>query len=170
MRKQAAVVDELHQEFGNRFALQRFTGRALCEPTRDGVQLDVITCAHAFRLGADEGAPAEVDRVAIEEPGERLGDERRYAEILQRLRCLLTRGAGAEVATADDDVALAYARSEAGIDRFHAVFCHLGDLELEIAAGRYGVRVDVVAEDPRPHCSMLRGSAMRPATADAATV
>src|SRR5436190_21617990 len=170
MRQQAAVADELHQEFGNRFALQRFTGRAICEPTGDGVQLDVITCVHAFRLGADEGGHAEVDGVAIEEPGERLGDERRYAEMLQGLRCLLTRGAGAEVATADDDVALTHARGEGRIDCLEAMPGHLGDVELEVATGRYGVGVNVVAEDPGLHCSMPRGSAIRPATADAATV
>src|SRR5258706_15139492 len=90
--------------------------------------------------------------------------------MLERLGRLLTRGAGAEVAAADHEVAAFYRVRKGGLERVHAVLCDLVDTELHVAAGHDGVGVDVVAEDPGLHARSSRGAAMRPATADAVTV
>src|SRR5260221_13470225 len=90
--------------------------------------------------------------------------------MLERLGRLLTRGAGAEVAAADHEIAALYRERKGGRERLHAVLCDLVDAELHVAAGHDGVGVDVVAEDPGLHAQSCRGSAMRPATAEAATV
>src|SRR5262249_10544905 len=113
---------------------------------------------------------AEVERVAVEEAGERLGDQRRHAEVLERGGRLLARGAGAEGAAADHDVARLHAARGLGQHGLEAVHRDLVDSEFHVAPRRDHVGVDVVAQDPGPHCSSSRGSQMRPATAVAATV
>src|SRR5439155_23898532 len=170
MGHEAAVADELHQELRDRLALQRLARRAVTETAFFTINQYFVAGVDPFCLRADESRQPEIDRIPVEEAGERLGDQRRDAEVLQRLRRLLARGARAEVAAADDDVALAHAGSKGGINIFHAVARDFADVELEVAAGRDRIRVDVVAEDPGLHCSISRGSAMRPATAEAATV
>ena len=58
-----------------------------------------------FASAADQRRQAEVERVAVEQAGEGLGDERRDAEMLERRGRLLARGAAAEIAAGDDEVA-----------------------------------------------------------------
>src|SRR6185503_5564112 len=58
---------------------------------------------------ADQGRQAKVERVAVEQAGEGLGDQGGDAEMLQCRRRLLAARAGAEVAAADHDVARFYA-------------------------------------------------------------
>src|SRR5919198_2458401 len=90
--------------------------------------------------------------------------------MLERFRRLLARGASAKVAAGDEHIALFHRSGERRLDRFHAMPRDLVDAVLHVAPGRDDIGVDVVAEDPGSHCSMLRGSVMRPVTADAATV
>src|SRR5437762_1589254 len=97
----------------------------------------------------------------------------------QHLHGLLARGSRAEVAPAEHDVAGPHRGGEGGIDLFHAMAGDLVDAELHVGPWREQVGIDVVAEYPGAtgilrsaliHASLSRGSAIRPAIADAATV
>src|SRR6266850_4237294 len=90
--------------------------------------------------------------------------------MLERLGRLLAGRAGAEVAAGDDGVAGLHCRGERGRHGFKAMLGDFLDAELHVAARGDDVGVDVVAEDPGLHAIRSRGSAMCPATADAATV
>src|SRR5437773_7295142 len=121
MGHEAAVADELHQELRDRLALQRLARRAITETSLFTINQYFVAGVDPFCLRADESRQPEVDRIPVEEAGERLGDQRRDAEVLQRLRRLLARRSGAEIATADDDVAFVHTGGKGGIDIFHAV-------------------------------------------------
>src|SRR6185295_12799948 len=112
----------------------------------------------------------EVDGVAIEQTGERLCNQHGDAEMLQCLGRLLARRTDAEVAATDHGITRPHFRGKRRQHRREAVLGDLLDAELHVAAGGDDVGVDVVAEDPGLHASSSRGSAMCPATAEAATV
>src|SRR5215472_11754900 len=112
MGDQAAVTDEFHQEVRDRLAGEHFARRAIGENSSLTVNYYVVAGTDSLCLRAHQRRQAEVDRVPVEEAGERLGYQRGDAEVLQRLGRLLARRAGAEVAPGDDDVALAHARRE----------------------------------------------------------
>src|SRR6266850_3367711 len=170
VREQPAVAHHLHEVRRDRFALQRFTGGEI----RDFALLErnpkQVAVADTPRLGAYHRRQAEVEGIAVEEAGEGFGHQRRHAEVLERRRRLLARGAGAEVAAADNHFSRLHAAGELWKERLEAVRCDFRDAELHVAPRRDGVGVDVVAEHPGPHCRSSRGSQMRPAAALAATV
>jgi len=72
----------------------------------------------------------------------------RNAQVFQRSRGLLARGAGAEIPSADDDVARAHPGGKARIDRLQAVLRDLLDAELHVAPRREHVGGEIVAEYP----------------------
>ena len=76
------------------------------------------------------------------------------------------------VASADDHVARPHVGREARLDELQAMPRHLLDSELHVLAGGEHVGLEVVPEHPRAaaHARNSRGSQIRPATADAATV
>ena len=123
-------------------------------------------------IGQGQGRQAEIEGVAVEKAGERGRDHRGDAEVAQRLRGLLARGAGAEVASADDHVARPHLGGEARLDQLQAMPRDLLDAEFHVLARREHVGLEVVAEDPRAaaHATNSLGSQIRPATAEAATV
>src|SRR6266404_2433380 len=170
VREQATVAHDLHEERWYRLRGERLAGGAVLDATGFGVDRHVVARADALRLRADKRRQAKVDGVAVEKARVGLGNERRDTQLFERLGRLLARGTGAEVAPGDHDVPLLYRRSERRVHRFHAVPRDLVDVVFHVAARRDGVRVDVVAEHPGSHCSIPRGSVMRPVTADAATV
>src|ERR1043165_9927648 len=168
--EQSAVAHHLHEVRRNRLALQRFTGSEVRDFALFEINSKRVPVADAHRLGTDHSREAEVECVAVEEAGERFGDQRCHAKVLERGGRLLARGAGAEVAAADHDIARLHAARELGEHGLEAVHCDLVDAELHVAPRRDHVGVDVVAQHPGPHCSNSRGSQIRPATAVAATV
>src|SRR5882762_10074269 len=121
MREQAAVAHDLHEERRNRLGGKRLAGRAVLDASGFRIDPNLVGCADALRLRADQRRQAEVDRVAVEQTRVRLGDERCDAQVLERFGRLLARGASAEVAAGDDDVAWLYRRCERRVYRFHAV-------------------------------------------------
>src|SRR3954471_9049276 len=156
MGKETAIADDLQEEGGHRLGAQRFARRAVLDVARFEIDRDVVAGTDALRVAADYRREADVDGVAVEEAGERFGDERSDAEMLQRFRRLLARGAGAEVAAGYHHVAFAYARCEGGLHRFQAISRDFVDAVFHVATRRDYVRVHVVAEDPGSHCSMPR--------------
>ena len=95
----------------------------------------------------------------------------------QRRRRLLARGADAEIAPRDDDVATPGLHGKFRKDVFQAVLRNHIDAVLHIGAWRQRVGVHIVADMPYlvpdariAHASTSRGSVMRPRSADAATV
>src|SRR5262245_29413751 len=168
--EQPAVAHHLHEVRRDRLAWQGFTGREVGDLALLESDLEPVAVADALRLSAHHRWQPEVQRVAVEEAGERFGYQRRHAEVLERRGRLLARGAGAEVPAADDHVARLHAARELRQHALEAVPRDLCDAELHVASRRDRVGVDVVAEHPGPHCSSSRGSQMRPAAALAATV
>src|SRR2546423_459487 len=170
MRKQSTVAHDLPEERRQRLRGARLAGRAGVDAS--GVEVDrvVVAFPDALRLPAVARRAAAIDRIALEQARVRFGDEGGDTEMLERFRRLLARRTGAEVAAGDDDIAFAHARGEGRIQRLQAVAGDLVDAVLHVAARRDGVRVDIVAQHPGLHCSIPRGSVMRPVTADAATV
>src|SRR5438105_12450200 len=130
MRQQAAVAHDLHQEGGNRLRLERLSARDISDRSRLEVDGQVVAWPDAARLRTHERWQAEVDSVAIEKAGERRRDQCGDAEVLERFGCLLSRGARAEVAPGDDNVAFAHSRGESGIEGFHAMARDFADVEL----------------------------------------
>src|SRR5258708_889767 len=93
---------------------------------------------------------AKIDVVAEEQPGEGLRQDDRDAELWQRLRRLLARGAETEIVAADHDVARPHGGCEAWIDRLEAVAGHLLDRLFHVEGGGPGVGVGVVTEHESP--------------------
>src|SRR6266513_197442 len=170
MRQQTAVAHHRHQMRRDGFAGERLAGAEVFDLPRLGVYAHPVPVPNPPRVIAYHCRKAEVEGVAVKEAGERLRDQGDDAEVLERRGRLLARGAGAEVASRHDDVTRPHRGGERRVQCFEAVLGHLLDRELHVAARGEHVRIDVVAEYPRPHASISRGSHTRPATADAATV
>src|SRR4051812_11234266 len=167
VRQQAAVPDDAHEERRHRLARKRLTAGAVLHLAALQMHFELVTLVDSPGLCANDGRQAKIDGVAVEQAGERLGDQSGYAQMLERFGRLLARGAGAEVAACDEDVSRLHLSRKGGRHRLQAMARDLLDAELHVAPGRDEVRVDVVAEDPGLHASMSLGSAMCPATAEA---
>ena len=137
-----------------------------------GIDLQPVAGANAARFGADQQGQAEVKGVAIKQACKRGRDHRIHAQMPQRAGGLFTRGAHAKVLSADDDIAGFHLGRKARLHGLEAVFCDLFDAKFHVNARRKHVGVEVVTEHPglAAHDINSRGSAMRPVTADAATV
>jgi hypothetical protein len=88
----------------------------------------------------------------------------------QHRRGLLARRADAEVRPGDDHVTRANLRSELGPQCFEAMARRDFEPVLHRVARRELVRVHVGRQAPNPHARISRASAMRPRSAEAATV
>src|SRR3954470_4972633 len=121
VREQSAVAHHLHEVRGDRLALQRVTGREIRDCALLQRNPKQVAVADTPRLGAYHRRQAEVEGIAVEEPGEGLGHQRRDAEVLERRRRLLARGTGAEVAAADHDVSRLHSARELWKQRLEAV-------------------------------------------------
>ena len=92
---------------------------------------------------------ADVDAIAVKDAREARGDDDRDARCLDGNRRMLARGAAAEVAAADHDVAFLDIRCEALVDVDHAV---LGELfrvkRVEVTGRDDDIRIDIVAVAP----------------------
>jgi hypothetical protein len=100
VRQQPAIADHLHEVRGDWFAGDRFAGGEVLNLARLGIDAQPVVWTDALRLRAHERRQAEVERVAVKEPGEGLGDERPGPEMLERLRRLLAGWARAAIARA----------------------------------------------------------------------
>src|SRR5687767_10654398 len=108
MRDEAAVAHHLEQVRRNGFEGMRLPGGLIEQQRFFEVQAEPVAVADALGLCADERRQAEVERVAVEQAGERFGDQRSHPEVLQRRRRLLARGARAKVAAGDHNIAGSY--------------------------------------------------------------
>src|SRR5687768_16496830 len=108
MRDEAAVAHHLEQVRRNGFEGMRLPGGLIDHQRFFEVQAEPVAIADALGLCADERRQAEVEAVAIEEAGERLGDQRGNPEVLQRRGRLFTRGACTKVAAGHYHIAFLY--------------------------------------------------------------
>ncbi|MNN60489.1 hypothetical protein D3C81_1756780 [compost metagenome] len=139
------------------------------------------------RLRAGQEQQANVEGVAKVQAVKGWRDHGGYAQAHQGRRRLLARRPDAEIRPGHQDVARLHLPCEFRADPLQAMPRNLVDAELHIGARRQRVGVDVgphapdamgcgglcgdgVCCDPVRHAITSRGSAMRPATAEAATV
>src|SRR5688500_12171890 len=170
MRDEAAVAHHLEQVRRNGFEGMRLPAGLVDQQRLFKVQAQPVAIADALGICADERRKAEVEGVAVEQAGERFGDQRSHPEVLQRCRGLFARGPRAKVAAGHHDVAGIHLFCKFGKNRLEAMLRDLLDAELHVLARRDDVGIDVVAEHPGPHFSISRGSHTWPAAAVAATV
>src|SRR5207302_2255280 len=123
-------------------------GAEVFDLTRLAVYSHPLPIPNPRRVIAYHCRKAEVEGVAVEKAGERLRDQGDDAEVLERRRRLLARGAGAEVAARHDDVTRSHRGGERRVHCFEAVLGHLLDRELHVAPRGEHIRIDVVAEYP----------------------
>ena len=150
------------------------------DPARLGVDAETIPIRDATGVGAGHGDEAEIERIAIEDAGEGGGHDGGDPESLQGLGRLFPGGAHAKISAADENVARRHRAGEIGSHGFEAVSGQFLYRQGHIGAGCQGVGVDIVAHHPGPphpvgpipagHAATSRGSAIRPAMAEAATV
>jgi hypothetical protein len=170
--EQAAGAHDLEQERRHRRTAQGLATRGETQRAARKIDFDRGARRDAVDRVAFERRQAQVDGVAVKEAGEGARQHRGNAEVLQRLRRLLARGTAAEVASGDDDVAVAHLAGERRVDRFEAMARQFVDAGCHPPARGERIGIDVVAEQPGApaQCTSSRGSAIRPATALAATV
>src|SRR5690606_4966813 len=117
---------------------------------------------------------ADIEGVAEIQAAEAGRDHGVQAQLDQRGGGLLARRADAEIAARHQHVAWPHAAGEIGPHAFQAMAGDVGDAEFHVGARGELVGIDIVAGAPgfvgRTHASTSRGSAMRPASAAAATV
>src|SRR5258708_32508697 len=114
---------------------------AVLDRAGDRVDRQPIAGPDAVGIRALDRRHAEIDAVAEEQPGEGFRQDDRDAELVQRLRRLLARGAETEIVAADHDVARPHGGCEAWIDRLEAVAGHLLDPLFSVKAWGPGAGV-----------------------------
>ena len=150
-RDEAAVVDDLLDERRERLRLEDGARGLVGDGAGIGVHGDDVAVGDGLGgLGALEDGQAHVDRVAVEDAREALGDHAGDAGGLDGHGGVLAAGAAAEVLVGDHDVAGLHAAHERGVKILEAVLGELGRVRrVEVARRNDHVGVDVapVAED-----------------------
>src|SRR5688572_23603990 len=136
MRDEAAVAHHLEQVRRDRLEGMGQTGGLVHNHGLLEIDLEPVAVADAFRFGAHQRRQAEVERVAVEQAGERFGDQRGHAELLERPGRLFARGPRAKVAAGDHDVAGFHLFCEFGKNRLEAMLRDVLDAELHVLARR----------------------------------
>src|SRR4051812_21507668 len=121
VREQAAVAHHLRKMRRQRLAGDGFSRIDDADVPSLEIDFYFIARANLLRLRAEKRRQPQVERIAVEEPGEGFSEQGGYAELLQRGRRLLARRAGAEVAAADHHVAGLGLLGKISVDRFQAM-------------------------------------------------
>jgi hypothetical protein len=103
-----------------------FSACYICDDSVVEIDLDNIVCLDLLsRFSTFENRQTDVYRIAVEYAREGFCDDTADTAALDDKRCVLTRGATAEIEPCDDNVALFYFSDELTIDILHAVLRQL---------------------------------------------
>ena len=153
--------------------MERIARRQILNRSRLRIDTQAITRTDLLHIVADlEKRQPDIDAVAVKDARKARRDHNGNARCRNRNRRVLTRGAAAEILSADHDIALLNTARERRVDVLHAVCCERLRLErVEIACRDDNVRVDVIAVAPDlalEHHATSSGAAIRPSIALAA--
>src|SRR5215813_13519444 len=160
---QPAHSHQVRHELRERLGLVRVTPGEVANDALFQVDLELVTLLDGFcSLRRLQDRVAEVDRVAEEYPGERVGDHAGDTGSADGDRGDLTRRAAAKVGAGHDDVARRNLLGRAAVIAWHSFHRVLAQLLLVQGVDRvFGrddlVRVDVVTELPGAPAKQGRG-------------
>ena len=127
-----------------------FAGGEVFDGPCSGIHLQRIPVADVRGIGTDEHRQTDIDGVAIENTGKKLGNDRRDATTLDHQGCALPAGARPKIIACHHDVALLYFFDKVGIRSLHGKFDHLLHGQFHGMGWINVVGIDIVTEFVSP--------------------